>query len=344
MTNPDQKTYTFHVNGMHCRACVILVESELGDVSEISKARASLGDLSVEVTGEFGDKSQDHVANDLSEVLKPHGYTLSLEKQRHSAKWSDFKLAIPISAGFIIFFIILQKLGIVNLINTSNVGYGTAFIIGLIASVSTCMAVVGGLVLSMSANFAKEGDKVRPQILFHVGRLIAFLVLGGAIGALGSAFQLGATGAFILSLVVAIVLLVLGVNLLDVFPWAKRLQPTIPGFIGKRVHGLKNVNHTLTPFLVGVATFFLPCGFTQSMQIYTLSTGNFWTGALIMFTFALGTLPVLSLLSFSSLGIHKSAQSGVFFKTAGLVVIFFGIFNLINALVSAGIIPPIFSF
>jgi hypothetical protein len=34
----------------------------------------------------------------------------------------------------------------------------------------------------------------------------------------------------------------------------------------------------------------------------------------------------------------------VFFKTAGLIVVFFGIFNLLNALVAAGIIPPLFSF
>ncbi|MDP3710743.1 MAG: sulfite exporter TauE/SafE family protein [bacterium] len=343
------KTYIFHVNGMHCSACVALTESELGDVPEVSKAKASLKHLNVEVTGEFGDKSPEHIARDLSEVLKPHGYTLSLEKQKHSVKWSDFSIAIPIAAGFIALFIILQKLGIVNLISTSEVGYGTAFVIGLIASVSTCMAVVGGLVLSMSANFAKEDNamesrEIRPQILFHVGRLISFFLLGGAIGALGSAFQLGGTGTFIFSFLVGIILLVLGINLLDVFPWAKKLQPTIPKFIGKRVHGLKKINHTLTPFLVGIATFFLPCGFTQSMQIYTLTTGNFWTGAATMFVFAIGTLPVLALLSFSSLGIHKKAQSGIFFKTAGLVVIFFGIFNLINSLVAAGFIPPIFSF
>jgi sulfite exporter TauE/SafE len=140
------------------------------------------------------------------------------------------------------------------------------------------------------------------------------------------------------------VLLVLGVNLLDIFPWAKKLQPTMPSFIGKRVHGLKNINHILTPLLVGVATFFLPCGFTQSMQIYTLTTGNFVTGALIMGSFALGTLPILALLGFSSLGIHKKAQSGMFFKTAGLVVIFFGLFNLMSALVAAGILSPLFSF
>lgn len=338
------KTLTLHVTGMHCPACPVLIESELQDLPEVSHAKASLKNNYVEITGDFGDKTLEHVARDLSAVLKQHGYTLSQEKQRHSVQWQDFTLAIPIAGAFIALFIVLQKLGIVNLVTTSNVTYGTAFVIGLIASVSTCMAVVGGLVLSMSANFAKEGDKIKPQLFFHVGRLVSFFVLGGAIGALGSAFQLGATGTFLLSFVVAIILLILGINLLDVFPWVKKLQPTLPSFIGRHVNELKGVNHTLTPVLLGVATFFLPCGFTQSMQIYSLTTGSFWTGALTMSAFALGTLPVLALLSFSSLSIHTKARSGVFFKTAGLVVIFFGIFNLINSLVAAGLIAPLFSF
>jgi sulfite exporter TauE/SafE/copper chaperone CopZ len=339
-----KKNYTFHINGMHCKSCATLIENELGEMPEISHAKVSLKNFSVEITGDFGDKESEHIAQDLNEVLKPHGYTLTLEKQKHSIKWSDFRVALPIAGLFIALFIILQKIGVVNLVTTSEVSYGTAFVVGLIASISTCMAVVGGLVLSMSANFAKEGDKVRPQVLFHIGRLASFFILGGAIGALGSAFQLGVTGAFILSFAVALVLLVLGVNLLDIFPWAKKLQLTIPGFVGKHIHTIKNTNHTLTPLLVGVVTFFLPCGFTQSMQIYTLTTGNFLTGALMMSAFALGTLPVLSFLSFSSLSIHKKAQSGIFFKTAGLVVIFFGIFNLINSLAATGLIPPIFNF
>lgn len=337
------KTYKFHVNGMHCPACVALTESELEELPHVSKVIADLGTLSVEVTGHFGDSRAEHIAHELSRSLEPHGYTLTVEEQKPKVKWSEFYIALPIALAFVLFFIILQKLGVVNLVNTSKVGFGTAFMIGLVASVSTCMAVVGGLVLSMSANFAKEGDKIRPQAMFHAGRLVSFFVLGGVIGLLGSTFQLGNTGTFVLSFLVALVLLILGVNLLDVFPWAKRLQPTIPSFIGKHVYGMKNMNHILTPLLVGVATFFLPCGFTQSMQIYTLTTGSFWAGAFIMSAFALGTLPVLALLSFSSLGIHKKAQSGVFFKTAGLVVIFFGIFNLINSLVGVGIIPPIFS-
>lgn len=338
------KTYTFHVHGMHCASCVALIESELGDLPEVSRARASLAGYSVEVTGDFGDKAPEHVARDLSEALKPHGYTLSLERRAHRATWADFRIAVPAALLFVSLFIILQKLGIVNLITASEVGYGTAFALGLIASVSTCMAVVGGLVLSMSASFAKEGDKVRPQVLFHAGRLISFFFLGGAVGALGSAFQLGATGTSALGITVALILLILGINLLDVFPLAKKLQPTLPRFLGRRVHALKSANHTLTPLLVGVATFFLPCGFTQSMQIYALTTGSFSAGALTMSAFALGTFPVLALLSFSSLSIHTKAQSGAFFKTAGLVIIFFGVFNLVNALAAIGVIPPLFSF
>ena len=258
--------------------------------------------------------------------------------------WSEFKIAIPVAILFILLFILLQKLGIVNLINGENVSYTTALIIGGVASLSSCMAMVGGLVLSMSATFAKEGDKVKPQILFHVGRLIAFFVLGGVIGSVGSVFTLNITTTFILDIIIAFVMIILGIKLLDVFHFAKKLISKMPKIISTRAKSIINLNHTLTPFLVGIATFFLPCGFTQSMQIFTLSTGSFLKGGFTMLAFAVGTLPVLALLSFSSFSIQKSSKSGIFFKTAGLIVILFGLFNLINSLVIIDVIPPIFNF
>lgn len=338
------KTYTFHVQGMHCKACVALTENELCELPQVKNAKASLAKLNVEVTGDFKNQSAQAVAEELSKTLKPHGYTLTLEAQKPEKKWSDFKLALPLALVFVMLFVFLQKAGIINLINTDSVSYGSAFAIGLVASVSSCMAVVGGLVLSMSANLAKEQNLIRPQIYFHISRLISFFLLGGIIGAIGAVFQLGQTGTFVLSLLIAIVLLILGLNLLEVFPWAKKIQPTLPTFIGKRINNIKKINHALTPLLLGTATFFLPCGFTQSMQIYTLTIGNFLSGALIMFAFALGTLPVLALLSFSSNAILKKTWSSTFFKTVGLIIIFFGIFNLLNAFATAGIINPLFSF
>lgn len=353
------ETLTLHIQGMHCKACTLLTALEAQELPFITRATSDLGSHTITVEGDFTGKTPKTVAAALTDKLQPHGYTVSVEKQADTKKRSDFKVAIPLALVFAVGFVLLQKAGLVNLVSTGTVTYGTAFVIGLIASVSTCMAIVGGLVLSMSATYVKGGDpsstsslrstdygagNVRPMLLFHVGRLISFFVLGGVIGALGAAFALNATATIILSLVIALVMLILGINLLDVFDWSKRLQPSMPKFVARHAYGASKLNHTLTPILVGIATFFLPCGFTQAMQIYTLSTGNFLTGALTMSSFALGTLPVLGLISFSSFSIQKSSYYGIFFKTAGLIVILFALYNLMNALVVAGIISPVFSF
>ncbi len=338
------QTYTFHVSGLHCNACILLTESELTEHPKISSAKTSLKNHSIEVVGDFGDTPPEAVARELSSLLEKHGYRLSVEKEVQVRNWSDFRFALPIALAFALFFVLLQKAGIVNVVDAESVSYGTAFLIGVVASLSTCMAVVGGLVLSMSATFAKEGDRMKPQLLFHVGRLIAFFLLGGLIGALGANFSLSTGATFFLSLLVGLVMLILGINLLDVFPWAKKLQPAMPKFLSKRAYNVSKLNHTFTPFLIGIATFFLPCGFTQSMQLYTLSTGSFIDGALTMLSFALGTLPVLALISFSSFSMQQSTKAGVFFKSAGLIVILFALMNLINSLVIAGLISPVFNF
>jgi uncharacterized protein len=338
------KTYTFHIHGMHCNSCVLLIESIFGDLPNVSKVKSKLKNHSVEIVGDFGDKTDTEIANELTVLVKDNGYIVSVEKQIVQKNWSDFKIAVPVALGFAILFVLLQKLGIVNLAGSGKVTYGTAFVVGIVASLSTCMAVVGGLLLSMSATFAKEGDKIKPQVMFHAGRVVSFFILGGIIGAVGSAFTLNTVVSFTLGVTIAIVMFILGINLLDVFPWAKRLQPSMPKFISKRVHGISKFNHTLTPLLVGVATFFLPCGFTQSMQLYTLTTGSFLKGGITMLSFALGTLPILALISFSSFSIHNSSKAGIFFKSAGLIVIMFALFNLINSLVVIGWIPPIFNF
>lgn len=244
---------------------------------------------------------------------------------------ADFKIAIPIAVFFIFIFVYLQKTEVLNLLDSSKFNYSTAFFIGVIASLSSCVAVVGGLVLSISTNFALKNEKYKSQLLFHVFRLISFFVFGGMIGAFGLIFKLGIYGNFILNVLIAIVLIILGINLLQIFPQIKKIQPTLPNFLRERIQNLKNLNSTLTPALLGAATFFLPCGFTQSMQLYTLTSGGFLNGALTMFIFSVGTLPVLAFLSIGSVRLSKSKNVGIFFKSAGLVVVFLGALNLFNS-------------
>ncbi len=340
----NNKKYTFYVNGMHCTACEHLIESELNELVTVESVKVDLKSNSISVFGTFEGLSETEITEVLTAPIATHGYSISVEPQKTEKKWSDFKLAIPITIVCITFFILLQKAGIMNLIGTGNVSYGTAFIVGIVASLSTCMAVVGGLVLSMSATFAKGKSGLMPQFLFHGGRLIAFFILGGVIGELGTVFTLNTTMTFVLFVLIGVVMLGLGLNLLDIFNHTKKMQMSMPRFLSRHAFEVSKLNHTATPFLVGIATFFMPCGFTQSMQLYTLGTGSFMQGGLTMLSFALGTFPVLVLLSVSSFNMQKSAYAGVFFKTAGLIVIAFALMNIINSFVIIGFIPPLFNF
>lgn len=336
------KTYIFHVNGMHCASCTLLIEETFKELANVSHVKASLANCKVTINGDFTG-SPEAVAEELTKLVKSYGYAISLERTEKNARWGDFSYALPAAAIFIAGFIALQKAGLTDFIITSSVGYGTAFVIGLIASVSTCLAVVGGLVLSLSASSAKEGGTWRTQTLFHVGRLGGFFILGGAIGTIGSSFYLGLNANIILNIIVALVMLILGINLLNIFHFTKRLQFTLPNWLSKHVVRGSKHDHYLAPVLVGIGTFFLPCGFTQSMQLYALTTGSFIKGALTMTVFALGTLPMLALLSFGVLNIARKSWKGVFFKTAGIIVIALALFNLVNALATAGIINPLFN-
>lgn len=336
----SEHEYIFQVSGMHCQACVLLTESELAEQPGVSSVQADLSKGQVIVKGSF-NKEPQALATEFNNTLSAHGYSVSCQKIQESPRWSDFKIALPAAIAFMALFLWLQKLGVVEAIGGQSVGYGTAFVVGIVASLSTCMAVVGGLVLSLSASFAQGGQRFRPQLFFHASRLISFALLGGVIGTIGSAFTLTPILTLIIGLVIAAVMAVLGLNLLEIFPWARRLQPRLPRFISRRALSLARWQHSVTPVVAGLITFFLPCGFTQSMQLYALSTGSFSGGALTMLFFALGTLPILALVSFSSLSIGKGVRAGTFFKTAGLIVIMFALLNAYTSLAAIGVLPPL---
>lgn len=338
----EQKRHTFHVEGMHCASCVFYLEETLPGKSGVVEAKADLTACVVSISGNF-NATPEELAKALSEATSANGYRLHVEKVAPKKNHRDFIIAIPAAITAIIGFALLQKTGLVNLVTTSDVSYGTALLIGLIASVSTCLAVVGGLVLSLSASEAKNQGRWQSQAMFHIGRLGGFFLLGGLIGMAGKLFHLGLTGNVVLSIAVAVVMLILGLNLLDTFPWAQKLQPKMPKFLARHATRATGSSHALAPLLVGIGTFFLPCGFTQSMQVYTLTTGNFLSGGLTMFFFALGTLPVLALLSFGALEISHKPWKGVFFKAAGLVVIVLALYNVWNSLVVLGLVKPLFS-
>ena len=335
------KTYIFHVSGTHCASCKILIEDVLSEQDLVKDVKVDLKKETVYIETE-SQMTQEEIANILTSKIKRNGYALSVEKIVRQDLATDSGViwkAIPIGLGLLALFFILQKSGILNIGLGSKTTPITSFVIGLIASVSSCLAIVGGLVLSLSATVSE--DKVSDKknfVLFHGGRLFSFAVLGGVLGSLGQAIGINFTFTAILGIVASLVMLFLGLHLTGIFAKNHITLPTgIFNFFRKIEH------KSLTPLLVGFGTFFLPCGFTQAMQIASLSSGSFVAGFMIMLAFALGTLPMLALLSFGSASFAESKYAPLFFKSAGVVVIGLGLFALLSGLAGLGVISPLFN-
>lgn len=329
------------VEGMHCASCKIYVEENISQHKDVKKITADLQSQMISIEIEREDVDQ-LVIDELNGLLSESNYKIHREKKLHpQVNKKDLVIGFLIAMAFVFGFLTLQRFGLVNLLNAESISLPFVFFIGVVASLSTCMAVVGGLVLSISGTYAKEeGEKSSKKIiLFHFSRILSFFIFGGIIGLLGSAFILTPITSFILNLILFVVMLIMGINLLDIFPIFRKLQFRFPRL--KDLDIVKKYNSAL--ILLGASTFFLPCGFTQSMQVYSLSTGSFINGALTMLIFSLGTLPILSMITFASLKLSKTFESGLFFKTSGFIVIAFAILNFLGALVAIGYIDPLFS-
>ncbi len=259
------------------------------------------------------------------------------ESDNNSVNFKELGFGFLAAAVIASIFFLLQKLELVNFLNVKNLSLPFILFIGFIASASSCSAVVGSLVLSISSTAAKE-NTIKPIIAFHISRIASFFILGGAVGLLGASFVITQNFTFVMSILLFIIMVLMGIDLLGIYPTIKRFQPRMPKFIGKSALNANINSGVIGAGLLGTATFILPCGFTQAMQIYALSTGSFINGAITMFTFALGTLPMLTLISFASVKLSESLFSKVFFKAAGFLIIFFALFNLFSSLTVLGLI------
>jgi len=366
------KIHLFHVTGTHCPSCKILIEDILQEQNLIDQVTVDLKNETIAVVTK-NEQDTNELMQSLGALIKPNGYSLSLEKLAVENKNNDIIWqALPIGLAFLVLFFLLQKSGVLNFGIGGTATPTTSFVIGLVASVSSCLAIVGGLILSISAKISQDNisDK-KTIVLFHFGRLAGFAILGGLLGLLGEIIGINFTVSAILGLLASLVMILLGLNLVGIlsknkvtlpagiFKFFRRIEHqmillglNLVGILSKNKVTLpagifkffRRIEHqTFAPLLVGLGTFFLPCGFTQSMQIAALSSGSFITGSLIMFSFALGTFPVLAMLSFGSASLAHSKFAPLFFKTAGVVVIGLGTFALLGGLTGLGIIRPLFN-
>ncbi len=336
---------TINIKGMNCRSCEILIEEKLKQVSGVKNVSINYK------TGEARIHSQIALSRNLIEdILKSSGYELGNNEPKALISQNPkeyLDLAISLIILILLYFVFI-KTGILN-VNFSSIDNPTnlfvVLLVGLTAGISTCIALVGGLILGISARHSEKHpdatsfQKFRPHLFFNLGRIISYFLFGGVVGLIGKAFQLSSPMLGVLTIGVGLTMLILGLQLTQIFPRISSLSITLPKSVS-RLFGLKNqkgveYSHA-NAMLIGVLTFFLPCGFTQAMQLFAMTSGNFLSGALIMSVFAIGTAP--GLLGIGGLAsLIKGRFARKFYKFTALIVISLSIYNISTGITLTGV-------
>lgn len=345
------KETTYYISGMHCASCELLVEKRLLKEQGVKSVDASLGNGVVRIEHANSIPSLDT----LNTWFKEDGYTFSKKKPKkkkellfyivdgkqgiHLNKKLLKRKLVTAAKIFLIFYALylIEKTGIAAYVTvTETSSLGVFFVFGLVAGLSSCAALVGGILLSLTKSWndqygyeATTQQKMTPHIYFHGGRLLSYAVLGAILGAVGQAVALeNVTVYALITLVVSLVMLLIGLQMAGV-EWAERFQIRMPKQITRAVAGAKGEKSNRMPLAIGAATVLLPCGFTLIAQGLALTSGSWRTGALMMIAFVLGTMIPLLFIGLASVQGTKNAKRGRSFSFyAGVVLVIFALYNV----------------
>jgi sulfite exporter TauE/SafE len=226
-------------------------------------------------------------------------------------------------------YMLMRQFGISTLtaafpLAEAGMGYGMLFIIGLITSVH-CVAMCGGINLSQCIPNAASREKrdrtavLFPSMLYNGGRIISYTVVGAVVGALGSVISVSGRLQGIVQLVAGICMVGMGISMLGIFPRLRRFTVPLPRLFTRRIEEKRE--RSTNPLIVGLLNGLMPCGPLQAMQLYALSTGNPVSGALSMFLFSLGTVPLMFFIGALSSFLSKKFTAAVMRAGAVLVTV-----------------------
>lgn len=340
-------TINLAVGGMTCVSCENRIESKLKQMTGIAKVTASYSRSQVTITYDPNLVG----LSDIKSALNNMDYPVSADTGNQK---SQYRAAPPINqilgVGMIILavFMLINYFGGFAIFNqfpqaSQGMGYGALFLIGLLTSVH-CVAMCGGINLSQCVPRTEAQNKrktvhLRPGLLYNGGRVIAYTVVGGIVGGLGAVISFSGAAKGVVAVAAGVFMVIMGFNMLNLFPGLRQLSPRMPRIFARGINARKNSN---SPFVVGLLNGLMPCGPLQAMQLYALSTGDPVQGALSMFIFSLGTVPLMFGLGALSSLLSKKYTAKMMTASAVLVVVL-GMVMVGNGMSLSGIALPALS-
>lgn len=314
------KTENLKISGMTCISCENKIKKKLKRTDGILAVEVSYTTSTCRITYDEKKITREEIFRIIEEL----DYQAVCDGPDSKDSFSLFKI---VEAAVVLFaaYLVLRQTGLLDIFYffpqaEAGMGYGMLFLTGLFTSIH-CVAMCGGINLSQTLSRGNDDDgktDLKPGILYNAGRVISYTVIGGLAGVLGSVISFSGGMKGIVQLLAGIFMVIMGLNMLNVFPWLRRFNPRMPKIFADKIQAKKRGNG---PFYIGLLNGLMPCGPLQAMQLYALSTGDPLKGAFSMFLFSIGTVPLMFLFGLISSVLSRKFTNKVMTAGAVLVVI-----------------------
>ena len=290
------------VRGMLCRSCTDEIAGMLLRTKGVVKTTVSYRKALAQISYDPGLTNPE----ELEKRVKALGYETG--ERSLAERWMDF--------GCLMLTLLLVWLLFLFGGSSPEIGSGSfsaLFLVGLTTS-PHCLGMCGGILLS--ACHGREGRRAQlgAALGYNGGRTLSYTALGAVFGALGTVLSYTLSMKSMLFTMLGLVVALLGLNMWGLLPALPAL-PDTQGTVCRLPEKIKRQG----PLLVGLLTGLMPCGALYAAWLCAMSSGSPAKGALLMLSFALGTVPLMLL--FASLGALMPRTWTKYLRKLGAVLV-----------------------
>lgn len=201
-----------------------------------------------------------------------------------------------------------------------------ALVIGLFGSLH-CVGMCGPVMMT----FMGAGQSRVSFLIYHVGRILTYVVIGIILGLIGASVALFHFQQ-VMVLILGILLLVFyGIpslrHKLERWYYESKFYQLLKSFM------TKNLSVRRRWFLSGVANGFFPCGLTYVAAAGAVALGSPVEGAIFMVLFGLGTLPSLIVINYAGNTIFTKVKN-ILPRSVTAIAIVSGLIMILRGLIT----------
>ena len=282
-----KQLYKGKIQGMICRQCEDTVCMALTSQRGVMKANASFIKNEVEIEYDADLISEEGFGSCLESIGYPIG----------SKKITTYLIELLILVGMLILFYFIMNLKCVEIPRLKSGGsLGAVFLTGILTG-AHCISMCGGIeLIQASGGLTISCDDTRKRSLkalieYNLGRLITATILGAIFGLTGQVIVYNLQIKSMVFTMVGLFMIVIGIRMWGIIPRLRNLEAFLPSFC--RLPKTAKRFSVGKPLIVGLMTGIMPCGASYAMWLFSATSGSMFRGALTMFVWALGTIPLL---------------------------------------------------